>query len=409
MILDVRCFYHNVKSFGNKNIQLNSSDRGQSCLVNICGNAEFGIAKNLSNTVKQLLLGLILRLHDFFHFSLWQWKGFFVYLLVLIQRNLVDLHGNCRNHIWRLGFFDEIIQLIYVNLTVRYYISCNVFSTAIRIIKSYYGRILYAFVSSYDLLNLGKLNSKASDLNLGVFSSNDLDISIWKISGNITGMIQDFIAFCIVINILRINFRSFLRFIQITSGNLPSGNHQFTAGTVWKQMTKLIGYIKLEVIKCLSNWNVGIVLIYFKYGCKNCTLCRAISIKESIILRRLHRNKLLSAYGKILQALAAHFHCKLSSHLCSHKGMGNAILFKITLKCNEIKTDFFRNNVKLCTVCNCTVNVHHGSIKTKGRISCYFGAVIYMVILFVPVAECSDISIFQHTAFGHAGGAGSVQ
>ena len=174
-------------------------------------------------------------------------------------------------------------------------------------------------------------------------------------------------------------------------------------------MAKLIGYIKLEIIKCLSNWNVGVVLIYFKYGCKNCTLCRAISIKEFIILRRLHRYKLLSAYGKILQALAAHFHCKLSSYLCGHKGMGNAILFKVALKCNEIKTNFLRNNVKLCTVCNCTVNIHHGSIKTKGRISCYFGAVIYMVILFIPVAECSDISIFQHTAFRHTSGTGSVQ
>ena len=409
MILDVRCFYHNVKSFGNQDIQLNSSDGGQSCLVNICGNAEFGIAKNLSNTVKQLLLGLILRFHDLFHFSLWQWKGFFIYLLILVQRDLVDLHGNCRNHIWRLGFFDEIIQFTYVNLAVGYHVSCNIFSAAIWIVKSNYGCVLYAFVSSDHFLNLGKLNSEASDLNLGILSSNDLDISIRKISGNITGMIQDFIAFCIVIDILRINFRSFLWFIQIASGNLPSGYHQFTAGTVWKQMAKLIGYIKLKVIKCLSNWNVGVVLIYFKYGCKNCTLCRAISIKESIILRRLHRNKLLSAYGKILQALAAHFHCKLSSHLCSHKGMGNAILFKITLKCNKIKTDFFRNNVKLCTVCNCTVNIHHGSIKTKGRISCYFGAVIYMVILFVPVAECSDISIFQHTAFGHASGAGGVQ
>ena len=69
-------------------------------------------------------------------------------------------------------------------------------------------------------------------------------------------MIQDFITFCIVINILRINFRSFLRFIQIASGNLPSGDHQFTASTVWKQMTKLIGYIKLEIIKRFSDWNI---------------------------------------------------------------------------------------------------------------------------------------------------------
>ena len=69
-------------------------------------------------------------------------------------------------------------------------------------------------------------------------------------------MIQDFIAFCIVINIFCINFRSFLRFIQIASGNLPSGYHQFTASTVWKQMTKLIGYIKLEIIKRFSDWNI---------------------------------------------------------------------------------------------------------------------------------------------------------
>ena len=112
-------------------------------------------------------------------------------------------------------------------------------------------------------------------------------------------------------------------------------------------MTKLIGYIKLEIIKRFSDRNIWIIFVHFKYSCKNCTLCRTISIKEFITLRRFHRNKLLSAYGKILQALAAHFHCKLSSHLCGHKGMGNAILFKITLKCNEIKADFFRNNVKL--------------------------------------------------------------
>ena len=48
---------------------------------------------------------------------------------------------------------------------------------------------------------------------------------------------------------------------------------------------------------------------------------------------------------------------------------------------------------------------HFNALEIAG----YFGAVIYMVILFVPVAECSDISIFQHTAFGHTSGAGGVQ
>ena len=52
MILDIRGLDDNVECFGNQNIQFDGTDGGQSCLINICGNTEFFIAKDIRNTVK---------------------------------------------------------------------------------------------------------------------------------------------------------------------------------------------------------------------------------------------------------------------------------------------------------------------------------------------------------------------
>lgn len=65
----------------------------------------------------------------------------FIYLLVLVQRNFVNLHGNCRYHIGRLCLFNKIIQGIDINSAVRYHIGSNIFST-IWIIKGNYSGIL---------------------------------------------------------------------------------------------------------------------------------------------------------------------------------------------------------------------------------------------------------------------------
>ena len=77
-------------------------------------------------------------------------------------------------------------------------------------------------ISSDDLFHFGKFNSEASDLDLGILSADDLDISIRKVSCHISGMIQNLIAFGIIINILCINLSRFLRLIEISSGNLEA-------------------------------------------------------------------------------------------------------------------------------------------------------------------------------------------
>ena len=52
MILDVRCLDDNIKRFGDQDIQLDRTDGSQSCLINICGNTKFLIAKDICDTVK---------------------------------------------------------------------------------------------------------------------------------------------------------------------------------------------------------------------------------------------------------------------------------------------------------------------------------------------------------------------
>ena len=79
-----------------------------------------------------------------------------------------------------------------------------------------------SLVSPDDLFHFGKLDPEAPDLNLGILSADDLDISVRKISGNITGMIQHFIAFRIIINVLRIYLCRFLRLIEIPPRNLEA-------------------------------------------------------------------------------------------------------------------------------------------------------------------------------------------
>ena len=174
-------------------------------------------------------------------------------------------------------------------------------------------------------------------------------------------------------------------------------------------MPQLVCNIKLHIVKCFSDRDIWIIFVHFKYSRKNSRLCRSISIDKLIIFWRLTWNQFLSSYRKISQTLTIHLQRKLPSHLSSHKGMRDAIFLKIALQSNEIQTDLLRNNVKLCTVCDGTVNIHHAGIKTKGSICSYPGIRIYAIIPLEPVTESSNISIFQHTALWHTCGTGSIQ
>ena len=50
-------------------------------------------------------------------------QRFFIYLAVLVQRNLINLHDGCRNHIRRLSGSDIFGNFLCLNLFLRYVIS----------------------------------------------------------------------------------------------------------------------------------------------------------------------------------------------------------------------------------------------------------------------------------------------
>ena len=110
-------------------------------------------------------------------------------------------------------------------------------------------------------------------------------------------------------------------------------------------MTCLVRNIKLDIVQCLADWYVRVVFIHFKCCYKNSRFCRPVNIDKSVTLGRLTGNQLLSTHGKITETLTIHFQCKLSSDLCRHEGMGNAIFFKVFLQSDEIQTDLLRNNM----------------------------------------------------------------
>ena len=110
-------------------------------------------------------------------------------------------------------------------------------------------------------------------------------------------------------------------------------------------MAGFIRNIKLHIIQCFSDRNIRIILVNLKSRYKNGRFRRTVNIEKPISLRRFTGNELLPAYGKITETPAFHFQCKLSSDLCGHEGVGNAIFFKVFLQANEIQTDFFRNNM----------------------------------------------------------------
>ena len=143
------------------------------------------MTKCICNTIKYFLLNLIFRLNNFFRLFLRLWKFLFIDLLVLIERYFINLHCNSRNHIRWLCFFYKVIKGIYINLAVRYNVCSDILSTC-WFIKRNYCCIFYAFISSYDFFNLRKLYSKTSDFNLSIFSAYYLNISVRKISCNIS-------------------------------------------------------------------------------------------------------------------------------------------------------------------------------------------------------------------------------
>ena len=107
-----------------------------------------------------------------------------VHLLVLVQRNTVNLHRSSRNHVWRLLFADEGIQFLDVNLLIADDIGSNKL-TAIVIVKGLHGNILDAMVFANHSLYLLHLDAEATNLHLTVAATHELYVAVRQIAHDV--------------------------------------------------------------------------------------------------------------------------------------------------------------------------------------------------------------------------------
>ena len=87
--------------------------------MNILRDPELLIPQNLRQTVIDPLLNLILRPYDLFRLFLRYRKGALIDLMVLGERDLINLHGDRRNQIRRLPLPDKCMQRADIHRIVR--------------------------------------------------------------------------------------------------------------------------------------------------------------------------------------------------------------------------------------------------------------------------------------------------
>ena len=111
---------------------LGHHEGGSAKLEEIVGGTHLVHGKNSGENVAEELLDLILRRHiiPFFYLDLRSGKGAPIDLLVLIQRDGINLHSGSRHHVRRLTLFDKLVKLLNINFFVTDHIGCYEFSAA---------------------------------------------------------------------------------------------------------------------------------------------------------------------------------------------------------------------------------------------------------------------------------------
>ena len=112
-----------------------------------------------------------------------------VHLLVLVERDDINLHRGGRNHVGRLLLADEGVEFLDVDLLVADDVGGDVLA-AVLILKGLHGGILDARVLADDSLHLFQLDAEATDLHLAVLTADKLDVAVGEVAHNVSRAID---------------------------------------------------------------------------------------------------------------------------------------------------------------------------------------------------------------------------
>ena len=219
--------------------------RGASQLEEVVSGANLVHGQNVAVNLAEEFLDIVDRLHIFVVFRLNDRgrQGLTVHLLVLVQRDIVNLHGGSRNHVRRLLLTDESVQFLDVHLLVADNISGDELST-ILIVKGLHGCILDAGELSNHGLHFLQLDAETTYLHLTVFTSHELDVAIGEITHDVAGAIHTAVLRVVAERILYVCLGSLFRTIQVAAAHLRSRNPQLAHGTDGQSIELLVNDIE---------------------------------------------------------------------------------------------------------------------------------------------------------------------
>ena len=217
-----------------------------------------------------------------------------IHLLVLIQRDGVNLHGGCRNHVGGFLFANEGVQFLDVHLFIADDIGCDVLATVL-IVESLDGSILYACKLANDSFYLLQLDAEATDLHLSVATPHKLDVTISQIAYNVAGTVDTAIFLVGRKRICQIGFCCLFGTIQIATAYLWTTDPKFAHSTYRQTVQLLIDDIQPEIVERLANGGVLFELLHGICCRKDGTLRRTIAIMQLIGRRGREWQHLLAA------------------------------------------------------------------------------------------------------------------
>ena len=325
-------------------------------------------------------------------------QGFAVDLLVLVQRNGVNLHRGSRHHIRRLLVENELVQCLHIYLLVTNDISSNILA-AILIVEGLYGSILNARILTDDSLHFLQFDAEAANLHLSIFSSYKLDVAIGQIAHNIACTIAAGILFGIVgKRILDIHLCRLLRTIQVAATYLRTTDPQFTGSTKGQAMALLVDDIKSNICEWFADRNICFVLLQRIDRRKDGTLRRAIAVVHLIVSRRCQCRQFLTTHGEVAQRAVFDIRSKLIAHLCGDKRVGNLISIEIVIEVGKIQTNVLANDIYRSTTGQRRIHIHHTSIEAIRGVCRHMTIGSQSVVALIPMAERHEVAMCQLTA-----------
>ena len=176
-----------------------------------------------------------------------------VHLLVLVQRDGINLHGGSRNHIRRLLVHDETVHCLDVNLFVGYDVCGDVFSAG-GIVEGLYRSVLDAGELADDSFHFFQFDAETANLHLTVLTAYELDVAIFAVTHDITSTIHTLSV------PLHESSSGLLGLVQVTYSHLWTSHNEFTGTAPGHLLPETVYNMEFHLVVGFADGYVGLIL-----------------------------------------------------------------------------------------------------------------------------------------------------